>query len=222
MKTEINNIVKTTTGIIFISIFIVGILGLALMEPQSDSLTEVIPTFPQEVNEVEEANDYIIPNHFNEVDVEPNNDALAEEVEEEIVTTDPEVVSFTICSDVVDRNPIDALTEVDMSLGKIYTHTTISSETENTIHHVYKFGDETIAKVTLSVGNSPSWRTWSSKYIDPIWEGLWTVEVQSDNGNVLASQSFAVMQAVEETPADEEKPEELDEPESFEGISSTN
>ena len=131
-------------------------------------------------------------------------------------------MSFTICSDVVDRNPIDALTEVDMSLGKIYTHTTISSETENTIHHVYKFGDETIAKVTLSVGNSPSWRTWSSKYIDPIWEGQWTVEVQSDNGNVLASQSFAVMQAVEETPADEEKPEELDEPESFEGISSTN
>lgn len=113
----------------------------------------------------------------------------------------PEVMSMTLCSQVVDREPADDLTSVDLGLNRIYTHTAISNEVADTIYHVYKFENNEIAKVALYVGESPRWRTWSSKYLDPAWVGDWVVEVQTGSGRILDAKKFVVIQnGVEETP----------------------
>ena len=112
---------------------------------------------------------------------------------QEVTPTFPAVKSLRICSAVADREPVDDLTDVELDMGKIYTHTAISSEQADTIYHVYKFEGKEIARVGLYVGESPRWRTWSSKRLDPIWVGDWAVEIQSGTGDILAAKHFTVV-----------------------------
>ncbi|MFQ6611402.1 MAG: DUF2914 domain-containing protein, partial [Fidelibacterota bacterium] len=69
-----------------------------------------------------------------------------------------------------------------------------SSSTRDTIFHVYKFRGEEIARVPITVGKSPYWRTWSTKRLDKIWLGSWDVEIQSKDGRVLAKKSFTLVE----------------------------
>ncbi|MBC8213347.1 MAG: DUF2914 domain-containing protein [Candidatus Marinimicrobia bacterium] len=125
-----------------------------------------------------------------------------EAVEEKII--EPEIVTLSVCTDIIDREPVNDLENIELSSQKIYTHTVVKSSKMDTIFHVYKFGDEEIAKVALSIGESPRWRTWSSKYLDPIWVGDWSVEVQTKLGTVLATKLFSVI----DTPIEDEEEQE--------------
>lgn len=104
----------------------------------------------------------------------------------------PIVKTLSLTTEIKDRDPLDELTFVDANLEKFFVHTSIETTTETTISHVYKFDGEEIARVPINVGVSPGWRCWSSKFLDPIWVGNWTVEIQSENGDVLAEKSFTV------------------------------
>jgi hypothetical protein len=105
---------------------------------------------------------------------------------------EPEVVSMTLTSKIQYKEPVDELAIIDINDAKFFTHSRIRSVQNDTIFHVYKFEGEEIAKISLFVGESIGWRTWSSKYIDPMWIGEWTVEIQSSYGNILASKKLTV------------------------------
>src|SRR5206468_12184698 len=80
------------------------------------------------------------------------------------------------------RELVGEATEFDVSVGRIYCWTRITSQNvPATIKHVWYADGEQVAEVPLNI-NFPSVRTWSSKAIAA---GKWKVEVVSETGDVL-------------------------------------
>ncbi len=100
------------------------------------------------------------------------------------------VASAVICQQIVNREAVDAGTSFAVSAGKLYCLSKIADIQDSTqIVHVWYYGDTERARVTLNV-NPPSWRTYSSKIIQPHEIGAWRVEIQDSSGNVLETVPF--------------------------------
>lgn len=104
----------------------------------------------------------------------------------------PQVARDVLTTAVVDREPIDAATVFPPSVGVVFYFTEVQgADTFTEITHVWYYGNDEMARVTLSV-DGPRWRTWSSKRILENWTGSWRVEAVDADGNVLSSQTFDV------------------------------
>ncbi|MBN2516775.1 MAG: DUF2914 domain-containing protein [Deltaproteobacteria bacterium] len=100
----------------------------------------------------------------------------------------------TICKEVVDHNPVEPGTSFTASVEKLYCFTKIVGAIDPTdITHVWFYGNTERARVTLAV-DSPLWRTYSSKIIQPHEIGAWNVVVLDQSENVLASFSFTIVE----------------------------
>ncbi|NIS68674.1 MAG: DUF2914 domain-containing protein [Proteobacteria bacterium] len=99
-----------------------------------------------------------------------------------------------ICRDVIDRSAIDVSTSFPVSVGKLFCFTKIVNAQDPTqITHVWYHGSVERARVTLPV-NSNSWRTYSSKIIQPHETGDWYVDILDAQGDLLVSVPFKVTQ----------------------------
>jgi len=97
-----------------------------------------------------------------------------------------------ICKSVVDREPVDAGISFAATVGKLYCFTKIiGAESPTQIAHVWYFDGNERARVDLAV-NAASWRTFSSKIIQPHELGAWRVDVMDAEGNVLKTLEFEV------------------------------
>ena len=107
-------------------------------------------------------------------------------------TASLEVAVAAICSDVVDREPVDVGNSFEVSLGRVYCFTTIiGAHSPTEITHVWYFGDTERARVNLAIKAS-SWRTYSSKRIQRHEIGDWHVDVLGPNGEVLKTLQFKI------------------------------
>ena len=94
------------------------------------------------------------------------------------------------------REPIGAAAEFDTSVGALYAWVKVKNLGEaSTITMVWKKNGKTKLAVTLPVGHSYGWKTWSKKGIGKNDAGLWTVDVQDANGAVLQTLSVKVTAA---------------------------
>ena len=104
------------------------------------------------------------------------------------------IVAGAICHRVDKRQPIDVLgpdTRTRTSVKKLYCWTKILNLYDpSEITHVWYWGDIKRAEVTLPVGRSPGWRTWSSKLIQSHEYGKWHVEIFDENKNHIGSIAF--------------------------------
>jgi hypothetical protein len=99
-----------------------------------------------------------------------------------------------ICKDVVDHTAVEPGTSFPAFVEKLYCYTKIVGAIDPTeITHVWFYGDTERARVTLAV-NSPLWRTYSSKIIEPHEIGSWNVVVLDESENVLESFSFTIVE----------------------------
>ncbi len=74
----------------------------------------------------------------------------------------------------------------------VWCRTRINGATEpTTVTHVWYRDGKTVARVDLNI-TSPSYRTVSSKKLQPDWTGRWEVKVLDSAGTVLRSESFTV------------------------------
>jgi hypothetical protein len=97
-----------------------------------------------------------------------------------------------ICRDVVDREPMDSGNSFTVDVGKLYCFTKImGAESPTHVTHVWYFDGTERARVELAV-NGASWRTFSSKIIQPHELGAWRVDVLDADGNVLKALDFEV------------------------------
>ncbi|UCE83670.1 MAG: DUF2914 domain-containing protein [Deltaproteobacteria bacterium] len=97
-----------------------------------------------------------------------------------------------ICQNVVDREPVDAGISFAATVGKLYCFTKIiGAESPTQIAHVWYFDGNERARVDLAI-NAASWRTFSSKIIQPHELGAWRVDVMDAEGNVLKTLEFEV------------------------------
>lgn len=105
---------------------------------------------------------------------------------------DLQVEEAVVCTDVVDRQPVDSAVSFPVSTGRLYCYTRIVGAQEATqVAHVWYYGDEERARVTLAV-NGSNWRTYSSKLIQAHEIGTWRVEVLDADGNNLETVQFEI------------------------------
>ncbi len=90
---------------------------------------------------------------------------------------------------VKDRVPIDIVTEVDNSLGKIFFFTNIRHLKGDKITHRWSYKGKVKAEIDFDIrGNR--WRVWSSKNLWHTWIGEWTVEVLNHHNQLLLVKIF--------------------------------
>ena len=110
------------------------------------------------------------------------------------IAADLQVEDAVVCTNVVDREPVDSAVSFPASVGRLYAFTRIIGAPDPTqVVHVWYYGDEERARVTLAV-NGSNWRTYSSKVIQAHEIGAWRVEVLDADGNSLDTVQFDVTQ----------------------------
>ena len=107
-------------------------------------------------------------------------------------TSGPSVEAIEICTNIIEREPVDTDSVFAPTVERLYCFTKIANATApTTISHIWYFNDKEMAKVELSVKDT-AWRTWSSKRIVMSWTGNWRVDVVTADGTVLKSKPFSV------------------------------
>ena len=104
-----------------------------------------------------------------------------------------EVADAVICQDVQDREPVGAADSFPADVGKVMCWSKIKDGKGTTIKHVYYHEGAEKAVVELSIG-SPMWRTYSSKGVLSSWTGQWRVDIVGEDGEVLKSLEFAIVE----------------------------
>jgi hypothetical protein len=105
-----------------------------------------------------------------------------------------DVTVAEIGKNVVNRELVDPGTTFPVSVGKLYCFNKLENiSSASQVTHVWYYGDTERARVALSV-NPPSWRTYSSKIIQPHEIGAWRVEILDASGTLLQTVSFQTTQ----------------------------
>ena len=102
------------------------------------------------------------------------------------------VERFVVGSDVQDREPVGITDVFPAGTESVYCFLearNISQAVE--VQVVWYFGEEEVARVPLSLGAGPRWRTYASKKIGDR-QGNWKVYLQDDTDQVLGSVQFVV------------------------------
>ncbi len=105
-----------------------------------------------------------------------------------------EVARASFTTAVSDREPVDSISSIANDKNKIYYFTELRNMTGKTIKHRWEYNGKVMAEVPFSIGG-PRWRTFSSKTLDPIWQGEWKVSVIDESGNTLSVNTFTYKQA---------------------------
>ena len=107
-------------------------------------------------------------------------------------TSQLEVTAAAMCKNVVDLEPVYSGTSFPVSLDTLYCFTKVAgAQSPTQVTHVWYFDGTERARVALAV-NSVSWRTYSSKIIQPHEMGAWRVDVLDADGKVLRTLEFEV------------------------------
>ena len=103
-----------------------------------------------------------------------------------------QIVAAAICKNVAEREAVDVGTQFSSSVPRLYCFTkAVSTEIPTEIVHVWSFGDVERARVSLAV-KANTWRTYSSKAIQPHEIGPWRVDVLDTSGNLLETINFEI------------------------------
>jgi len=127
----------------------------------------------------------------------PQETASQETVPQETASQETisiQIARSAICTDVVEREPVEIGESFNSSVGKLFCFTNIVGvNTPVEITHAWYFGDAEMARVYLPV-RSPNWRTYSSKIILASEVGDWHVDVIGSDGEVLKTLEFTITQ----------------------------
>ena len=97
------------------------------------------------------------------------------------------IAQFT--TGIENREPVDQISFVRNDVRKVFFFSDLRGLAGTTIVHRWIHDDQTMAEVRFEVAG-PRWRVWSSKDMMPDWIGDWTVEVVTNEGEVLAAETF--------------------------------
>jgi hypothetical protein len=139
-----------------------------------------------QVEEVKEATKQKMMEEVEEVVAEPE---VAKEV---ALEPSLEIAEAAICTEVSNRTPIGIAEAFPPDINNLCCFTAVVGALRETfIRHLWFFGDQMMAEITLPV-KSVRWRTYSSKKILPQWQGPWRVEIQDENGETLTKIDFEI------------------------------
>ena len=111
-----------------------------------------------------------------------------------ISSAETTVTRIAVAQEIVNHEPIATNNLFKSDVDRLYCFTEISTDQSPTgVVHVWSYKDQIMAAVPLQV-EAARWRTYSSKKIANQWQGNWKVEVYSDQGKLLKSIEFIVLQ----------------------------
>jgi hypothetical protein len=101
---------------------------------------------------------------------------------------------IAIAPQIVEREPIDSDMLFKAGSERLYCFTeVVTDQAPTNIVHVWMYRGKVMAEVPLKVG-SQRWRTYSSKKMIKAWHGEWKVEVYSEEGALLKTAEFVVLE----------------------------
>jgi len=113
-----------------------------------------------------------------------------------VVPAAAQEIEVVFCREVADREPVETGDSFPADVDWLYCHVTLANNGEPTqIHHDWYFEGTLIERITLSIGASPRWRTWSAKKMGPAWVGKWEVVIKTEGGRELTRASFTLQAA---------------------------
>jgi hypothetical protein len=105
-----------------------------------------------------------------------------------------EVVAAAISKNVVEREAVDVGNRFPSLTPRLYCFTKVVGANQPTeVVHVWRYSDVERARISLAV-KAASWRTYSSKAIQPHEIGPWRVDVLDTSGNLLETINFEITQ----------------------------
>lgn len=108
-----------------------------------------------------------------------------------------EIIDALIAKDVVARQPVEPAEHFDAEVGALVCWTKVTSHAVPTkITHVWYYEDRQVMRIALDV-KTAKWRTWSRKTVHSNHTGRWKVEVLDENGSLLKTVNFSVIDDAE-------------------------
>ena len=104
------------------------------------------------------------------------------------------VARSAFTSEIADREPVDQITALENDVTSIYFFSELIGLEGQTVVHRWEHNGEMLAEVPFEVGG-PRWRVYSSKKLDPLWLGEWSVRVVDGAGNELSLDRFTYSKA---------------------------
>lgn len=128
-----------------------------------------------------------------------------EPVQEQVVPKEPEptpvepedsgrfaLKRIAIASTLQNKEPVDAGEVFPVNVGRLHCFThVVNADGQKQIVHKWYYGDTVVSKVNLKVSGK-SWRTHSTKTINPGQRGPWRVEVLGPDGEMLGEARFEI------------------------------
>jgi hypothetical protein len=107
-----------------------------------------------------------------------------------------QLVELALARGVEDRKPVQVAGEgaaiaADGARVYLYLHL-FNKGASKQLKVVWKRGEKVHHQATVSVGRSPSWRTWAYLDARPSLKGSWTVTVLESDGKELATRAFQI------------------------------
>ena len=103
----------------------------------------------------------------------------------------PQLSDFVLTRSMIDREPAEPVDGFSSADQRGFAFARVKNAGEPTsVAFVWTRDKHHHATIHMSIGTSPSWRTWSSVNLQP---GLWNVQIVSEAGQVLGQKSFRVM-----------------------------
>lgn len=102
-----------------------------------------------------------------------------------------DVTRFIISSSVIEHEPIGNINDIifDNNIATVYAFSEVNNLKDSTLYYLWNVDGKDVAKVKVSVGGN-RWRSHSSKFIQANMQGEWTVELQNEKGEILATNRF--------------------------------
>ncbi len=101
---------------------------------------------------------------------------------------------------VVDREPQDDLVSLPNDHVSVFFFSELMNMAGQNVTHRWEFNGQVMAEVSFHVGGD-RWRTHSSKNLQPIWLGKWTVSVLDADMNVISTHELDYTTAASSMPA---------------------
>ena len=100
-----------------------------------------------------------------------------------------EVARAQFTTDVIDREPVDNVEQLDSSANRVVFFTELRDFEGQTVTHQWVYNDSVMFEKSFSP-RGPRWRVWSSKTLQPGWDGIWYVHTLGEDGTRLATSNF--------------------------------
>ncbi|WP_428269765.1 DUF2914 domain-containing protein [Haliangium sp.] len=106
---------------------------------------------------------------------------------------DPRLNDMAVATAVTDRQPDGAGDRFPAGTDKLMCWTSVQNLGEPTqVKHTWRHGDRVVSELTLSVGKSRRWRSWSQQRIPEKLTGTWSCEVTDAAGARLGMATVTV------------------------------